>query len=288
MSLSRFQLQFQMENQAKKIRNSQNFHAAIVKHGELLKDTYKKHPLFYKIIFRNSRFIVCSTILSIYYLQSNASLKDIKKFFKGKNIISESSLDSFLFFLRVGRRLEIKPCDRDRRLMCYKPTLHALFETQALIASIALPYQMLTPKMPIVALLENPGFIPDFFAAYGQFMLKEIYLIDLVPQSELFISKDAGHMILLMLFIESIKQDSPLLLLSSAKIAKCCSVSRAHINRILKTAEKSGLLSTINNVVIELNRSFFIMAERYLSLYFSMIEFGLENVENNQYALKDK
>ncbi|MDN8660552.1 hypothetical protein Q0N58_15515, partial [Staphylococcus aureus] len=76
----------------------------------------------------------------------------------------------------------------------------------------ALPYQMLTPKMPIVALLENPGFIPDFFAAYGQFMLKEIYLIDLVPQSELFISKDAGHMILLMLFIESIKQDSPLLL----------------------------------------------------------------------------
>ena len=40
-------------------------------------------------------------------------------------------------------------------------------------------------------------------------MLKEIYLIDLVPQSGLFISKDAGHMVLLMLHIESIRQDSP-------------------------------------------------------------------------------
>ena len=39
-------------------------------------------------------------------------------------------------------------------------------------------------------------------------MLKEIYLIDLVQQSGLFISKDAGHMVLLMLHIESIRQNS--------------------------------------------------------------------------------
>ena len=109
-------------------------------------------------------------------------------------------------------------------------------------------------------------------------MLKEIYLIDLVQQSGLFISKDAGHMVLLMLHIESIRQNSPFLLLSSAKIAKSCSVSRAHVNRILQAAEKSGLLTTTNNVVIELNSSFFIMAERYFSLYFAMVEFGLERV----------
>lgn len=98
MSLSRFQLQFHLEKQANIIRQSPAFHAAIVKHGELLKETYKKHPLFYKIIFRNSRFIICSTILSIYYHQPAAGLKDIKAFFKGKNLISENSLDSFLFF----------------------------------------------------------------------------------------------------------------------------------------------------------------------------------------------
>lgn len=102
MSLSRFQLQFHLEKQANIIRQSPAFHAAIVKHGELLKETYKKHPLFYKIIFRNSRFIICSTILSIYYHQPAAGLKDIKAFFKGKNVISENSLDSFLFFF-AGR-----------------------------------------------------------------------------------------------------------------------------------------------------------------------------------------
>ncbi|UYY65438.1 hypothetical protein OKB57_12635 [Serratia marcescens] len=151
MSLSRFQLQFHLEKQANIIRQSPAFHAAIVKHGELLRETYKKHPLFYKIIFRNSRFIICSTILSIYYHQHAAALKDIKAFFKGKNMISENSLDSFLFFLRVGRRLEVKPCEHDKRQLRYKPTPHALAETQALIASMARPYQALAPQMPIAA-----------------------------------------------------------------------------------------------------------------------------------------
>lgn len=202
-------------------------------------------------------------------------------------MISENSLDSFLFFLRVGRRLEVKPCEHDKRQLRYKPTPHALAETQALIASMARPYQALAPQMPIAALLAAPDFLPTFFAAYGQLMLR-IYLIDLVQQSGLFISKDAGHMVLLMLHIESIRQNSPFLLLSSAKIAKSCSVSRAHVNRILQAAEKSGLLTTTNNVVIELNSSFFIMAERYFSLYFAMVEFGLERVLQTQRAAEHR
>lgn len=153
---------------------------------------------------------------------------------------------------------------------------------------MARPYQALAPQMPIATLLAAPDFLPTFFAAYGQLMLKEIYLIDLVQQSGLFISKDAGHMVLLMLHIESIRQNSPFLLLSSAKIAKSCSVSRAHVNRILQAAEKSGLLTTTNNVVIELNSSFFIMAERYFSLYFAMVEFGLERVWHTPQAAEPR
>lgn len=246
-----------------------------------MKDTYAKHPLFYKVIFINSRFIIFSTILSIYYNKQNSGLKDIKSFFKEKNIISENSLDSFLFFLRVGRRLEVRHPEQDKRQLLYKPTPSALRETHALIASMALPYQVIAPSMPITALLDLPHFLPTFFEAYGQLMLKEIYLVDLVPQASLFINKDAGHMVLMMLFIESITQGSPLLLISSAKIAKFCSVSRAHINRILLSAKKSGLLMTTNNVVIELNSSFFIMAERYFSLYFAMVDFGLDCVWKN-------
>ena len=98
MSLSRFQLQFHLEKQANNIRQSPAFHTAIVKHGELLKETHKKHPLFYKIIFRNSRFIICSTILSIYLPPARRRAERHQSLFKGKNIISENSLDSFLFF----------------------------------------------------------------------------------------------------------------------------------------------------------------------------------------------
>lgn len=288
MSLSKSQIQFHLEQSANDIKSSPLFHLAIIKHGELLKDTYKKHPLFYKIIFRNSRFIICSSILSIYYNQPNAGLKDIKAFFKGKDIVSENSLDSFLLFLRVGRRLEVSRIAQDKRQLYFKPTESALRETLALISSMALPYQAIFPDIPVARLLEMPDFIPVFFGAYGQLMIKEIYLIELVPQVALFISKDAGHMVLLMLLSESIKQSSHLLLLSSATIAKFCSVSRAHINRMLLAAEKSGLLVTTNNVMIELNSSFFIMVERYFSLYFATVGYGLNAVWQHYVAADRK
>ncbi len=284
MSLSRFQIQFHLEQSANEIRESVIFHPAIINHGVLLKDAYKKHPLFYKVIFRNSRFIICSSILSIYFTCPNARLKDIKEFFKGKDIVSENSLDSFLLFLRVGRRLEVSRIAQDRRQLYFKPTESALRETHALISSVARPYQMIFPDIPVAELLELPDFIPVFFGAYGQLMIKEIYLIDLVPQAALFISKDAGHMVLLMLLTESIKQNSHMLLLSSATIAKFCAVSRAHINRMLLAAEKCGLLVTTNNVMIELNSSFFIMVERYFSLYFAMVGFGLNAVWQHSLA----
>ncbi|WP_025122041.1 MULTISPECIES: helix-turn-helix domain-containing protein [unclassified Serratia (in: enterobacteria)] len=69
-----------------------------------------------------------------------------------------------------------------------------------------------------------------------------------------------------------------MLLLSSAEIARFSAVSRTHINRILQAAEKSGLLTTKNNVLIELNSSFIMMAERYFSLYMAMVGYGLDAV----------
>lgn len=276
------QIELELEQRAIKIRNSLQFHQAIIQHGEMIEQTYQNHPLFYKIIFRNSRFIICSTILSIYYTQNEATLKDVKSFFKGKSIISENSLDSFLFFLRVGRWLEVKKGDQDRRTLLFTPTENALHQAHELVSSMALPYRTLAPEIPVAELLEHPWFLPAFFKSYGQLVVQEIYLIDLVPQVALFISKDAGHMVLLMLFTESIRHNSHTLLLSSAEIAKYSAVSRTHINRILLAAEKSGLLTTKNNVLIELNSSFIVMAERYFSLYMAMVGYSLDRVDQQR------
>ena len=49
--------------------------------------------------------------------------------FKGKNMISENSTGLLSVLLRVGRRLEVKPCEHDKRQLRYKPTPHALAET---------------------------------------------------------------------------------------------------------------------------------------------------------------
>ncbi|CAM4042470.1 hypothetical protein [Serratia silvae] len=273
---NKHQIELELEQRATKIRRSSQFHQAIIEHGVMISVVYKNHPMFYKVIFRNSRFIICSALLAIYYTQKEAALKDVKSFFKGKSIISENSLDSFLFFLRVGRWLVVKKADQDRRTLLFAPTQNALSEAHNLVSSMALPYQTLAPEIPVADLLDQSWFLPVFFKVYGQLMIQEIYLIDLVPQAALFITKDAGHMVLLMLFMESIRHNSHMLFLSSAEIAKFSSVSRTHINRILLAAEKSGLLTTQNNVLIELNSSFVVMAERYFSLYMAMVGYGLD------------
>ncbi|WP_411754238.1 hypothetical protein [Serratia sp. (in: enterobacteria)] len=273
---NKHQIEIELEQRATKIRNSPPFHQAIIKHGVMISNVYKNHPMFYKIIFRNSRFIICSALLAIYYTQKEAALKDVKSFFKGKNIISENSLDSFLFFLRVGRWLEVKKAEQDRRTLLFTPTENALRQAHELVSSMALPYQVLAPEIPVAEMLEQSEFLPAFFKVYGQLVVQEVYLIDLVPQAALFITKDAGHMVLLLLFMESIRHNSHMLLLSSAEIAKFSSVSRTHINRILLAAEKSGLLTTKNNVLIELNSSFIMMAERYFSLYMAMVGYSLD------------
>ncbi|MDR0805392.1 MAG: hypothetical protein LBN41_01410 [Enterobacteriaceae bacterium] len=278
MTTDRDQLQFHIENSANNIKNSEHFRAAIIKHSEILNDVYQRHPLFYKNIFRNKRFIICSTLLSIYFRQPDAGLKDIKAFLKGKNIISDNSLDSFLFFLRVRRWISVKQMDHDKRQLQFEPTAKALLEINSLITSMALPYQIMMPTISVEELVKRPHFTADFFSAFGECTLNDIYLIDLVPPAALFIGKDAGHMILLILFAESIRYNTNTLLLSSAEIAKFSAVSRAHINRVLLAAEQAGLLTTTNNVYIELHSTFFNMAERYFSLYFAMIGYGLEGV----------
>lgn len=81
---NKYQIELELEERATKIRSSGQFHQAIIKHGVMIDETYRNHPMFYKIIFRNSRFIICSTLLAIYYNQSEAALKDVKAFLKAK------------------------------------------------------------------------------------------------------------------------------------------------------------------------------------------------------------
>lgn len=78
--------------------------------------------------------------------------------FKGKDIISENALDSFLFFLRVGRWLEVKKDDQDRRTLLFRPTPNALRQTHELVSSMALPYQTLAPKFRLPTCWIRAGF----------------------------------------------------------------------------------------------------------------------------------
>ncbi|MEX0632741.1 hypothetical protein M8494_14255 [Serratia ureilytica] len=68
--------------------------------------------------------------------------------------------------MRVGRRLEVKPCEHDKRQLRYKPTPHALAETRAdRLHGAALPGAGATDAYR--GALAAPDFLPTFSPPTG-------------------------------------------------------------------------------------------------------------------------
>ena len=122
------------------------------------------------------------------------------------------------------------------------------------------------------------NFLPQFFSRYGDFVFHHITIKGILPESELFIERDGGHMIMLILYKEYILQGTRRIILSSKKIASYSHVSRSHICSLLREAQNAGFIHVENNLFIELSDKFINMFRTYFSLYLAQVLYAF-NVE---------
>lgn len=118
--------------------------------------------------------------------------------------------------------------------------------------------------------------LPSFFLRYGDFVFNFITMKDLIPEAELFIEKDAGHMIMLILYKEYVQQNSQIIMLTHKKIASYSHVSRSHVFSVLRDAQNAGFVTVKNNLFIELSDRFISMFRTYFSFYLAQVLYSID------------
>lgn len=244
----------------------------ILLHEQALTKFYCRKPLFYKMLFKHFRFYVTSVLISYYYCKPQATLKSAKVFIRQhQQPISNNTLNSLLMLLRVSGRLEIFE-NATQRQRFYRPSASMKHEIYDLIQSLLSPWRhYYTTTNRLVHEGNVDILLPQFFSGYINLIRNHVTIIDLLPEVAPFINKDGGHMVLLIMYTEYVRQKSHRIMLSFKKIAGYSHVSRAHICSLLKEAQSKGYIVVENNLFIRLSDKFILMFESYFCLYLAMI-----------------
>ncbi|STQ82603.1 Uncharacterised protein [Hafnia alvei] len=117
------------------IQTLPNFRQSIGRHYDLMLSMCNTHPLFYKTMFKDTRFNIAITILCFYFTRKDPTLSDVKSYCVNHGLGSHNSLESLMFFLRVGGRLNVRKSEKDKRILLFNPTEKGLDETRRYLAN---------------------------------------------------------------------------------------------------------------------------------------------------------
>ena len=240
----------------------------------------KTHPLFYKTMFKDTRFNIAITVLCFYFTQKAPTLSDVKNYCVNHGLGSHNSLESLMFFLRVGGRLNVFKSEKDKRILLFNPTEKGLNETRRYLANSLAIFPELLPNYRLEKNhLDSYEGLEKFFIRCAELFFNEVIVSNILPDSQIFLLKDAGHMIFIRLYLEALKQkENPgvATTISYSRIAKETSVSRTHLRRIVDAAAKKSLMTPHENMTLTLHDSFITLAEEYMGLYFAFVLYCLE------------
>lgn len=267
----------ELKESTHKIINSKNIDEMIMIHEVMLSTFYSKKPFFYKMIFKYFRFYVATAIFSIYYCTPSPTLKNVKYFFsQQEGLISVNTINSLLIQLRVSGRIEVYRNKDNRRENLFRPSCAAVQEIYDLIQCIIKPWEIFHGEACGHYVKSPEILLPSFFLRYGDFVFNFITMKDLIPEAELFIEKDAGHMIMLILYKEYVQQNSQIIMLTHKKIASYSHVSRSHVFSVLRDAQNAGFVTVKNNLFIELSDRFISMFRTYFSFYLAQVLYSID------------
>lgn len=162
----------------------------------------------------------------------------------------------------------------------FNPTEKGLDETRRYLANSLAIFPDLLPDYRLKKdHLENYEGLKNFFIRCADLMFNDVIVSNILPDSQVFLLKDAGHMIFIRLYIESLKQKENhgvTANISYSQIAKETSVSRTHLRRIVDAAAKKNLMTPHENMTLTLHDSFITLAEEYMGLYFAFVLYCLD------------
>ncbi|KNC09353.1 hypothetical protein AC791_11895 [Klebsiella sp. RIT-PI-d] len=257
------------------IKSNPQFDKAILQHYTINDAIYKKQPLFYKTMLQESRLNIILSMCCFIFGNQAESVSEIKTLCSRYKIASPNSVIAIITILRTTGRIKTWRCTEDRRKIIIAPTKKGLDELKRYMSGAFMPVSILYPGFNIsVDLLDNDVLRHNFFRRAAEYLFRGLIFRKILPEVELFIDKDGGRMIMLYLYLQAIKNKTAhgaTIDYSASTLAKEFFVSRIHVNRIIKSAQKMGYLKDRGDGRMSIYPAFIELVENYAGLYFAYV-----------------
>jgi DNA-binding MarR family transcriptional regulator len=183
---------------------------------------------------------------------------------------------AILMLMRVFGYLAPSPNEADRRLRRLVPTERLMSLHRERNRRIFGATAVVMPGCAEgFAAQSHPDFTALFVCRYCEQILAGFRFIDLVPDLQLFIERNAGTMVLCSMLLagdadESFPPTSPVPVSASA-LSRRFGVSRAHVRRLLQDAENQGLLQRLEGERIRLSPRLLKAASDFIAAQFLLV-----------------
>lgn len=252
---------------------------AILLHFDLMMESYRKKPLFYKNLLKYDRLLVALSLLSFNFKDNLVPLSKVKAFCRGRGYLSRNSLDSYFSFFFVTGYIHVGLHSEDGRQRVFQPSDTALLEATMMIKSCLLPSQMIRPY---VGYLSDVGHSKDllqrFFLGFAQLLEADVMLDKLLPEAKWIMNRDGGHLPMLALFADALKTGSltdGYKVSTYAELSSRLCVSKSHVIRMVKEGEVRGYFKCCRNLV-EFRPSFLGLVRQTMAMYFAVARVSME------------
>ena len=262
-----------LDTEIAKIYNDKYLGNSILKHFSDLNDLYKTDPKHFKILFRRDRFMLSTYLAIHYYTCPEPSVSDLKRKCLALNLVSNNTIYSLLDYFIVNNDIILYDSNNDKRTSLYSFTTKGKEAIKDLIRTMIPAIQVLKPDTPVDVIYDDK-FLSKYFERYAEIAGLGYVSFTNVEHIDLFIKKDAGHLILLNIYFNQDRVGN--LGMSVTNLSKICSVSRNHIFSIINSAVDVGMILKTNTPEkYVICQSFNDMVEKYMSTYFMCIIYAL-------------
>ncbi|NMY01503.1 hypothetical protein HBO12_00950 [Pseudomonas sp. WS 5059] len=256
-----------------------NIDEAVLLHFDLVMESYRQKPSFYKNLLKYDRFMVALSLLSFSYKDEQVPLSKVKAFCQERGYMSRNSLDSYCSFLSIAGYLDVRLHVQDGRQRSFRPTDKALCNTAQLIKSYLLPSQMISPYDSwLSGMGKSADLLRVFFRGFARILEGDFLLHKLLPEAKWILNRDGGHLPMLALYADALRNGSletGYKVSSYVELSSRLGVSKTHMQRMIKEGQLHGYFKCDKRLV-ELSPAFLELMRRAMSIYFAVARVSME------------
>ncbi|EIK59645.1 hypothetical protein NM213_05675 [Pseudomonas lactis] len=256
-----------------------NIDEAVLLHFDLVMESYREKPSFYKNLLKYDRFMVALSLLSFSYKDEKVPLSRVKAFCYERGYMSRNSLDSYCSFLSIAGYLDVRLHVQDGRQRSFRPTEKALSNTVQLIKSYLLPSQMISPYDSGLSVVgKNVDLLRVFFRGFAKILEGDFLLDKLLPEAKWILNRDGGHLPMLALYADALRTGSletGYNVSSYVELSSRLGVSKTHMQRMIKEGQLQGYFKCDKRLV-GLSPAFLELMRRAMSIYFAIARVSME------------